>query len=249
MSGESLYACAFEPKGSPDALPDRLTIPQLAELRATSDDGFDHDLFKRLKSRMEVQAGTGRLRTVEVDEWDWTGEWRVRRAKDRGSRGYAPDEPIEQEWVFIRPLSGGGVPPDAVKVMVSRKAVYVARDAARALHGVDPEAWGEGSLTWARIALAAVPQFASGSAIPADSSEVLTTAQAIEYVASLGYALVAVQAKFDHVSDNAWLMEAKVPGRRGGYYKDRLAIAFRKSGLAKQPGAARRDGLRVLTAS
>lgn len=210
MQPPSLFARAFLPASDPLALPDALTLQQLAWLRASSDEGLDHDLYERLCKRLPSQAARG-LCTVE------------RRATEVPSGCYLVTRTVDDDWGqsktetrLVQCLSGGP-PKGATKHFIKGPDELCAtREEAQALFKADPENWGEGALSWAGIEVAA----SAGEGGRALDRELSSTALQTELFGG-GRGTIRDAAGQDirwrNVLENKSLVEkAKVPGKKAG---------------------------------
>ena len=143
MSVPTLYDRATAAPSFLEPLPDELTIPQLAELRASSLDGLNHELFVRLMDRMEAQRRRGQLQVVGRPlEKPPTGDYIGAREVRRSAFGPIEKETIVQRWPM------GGAPAGAVPRTETVEVHYVTRAAATALHALDSTDWGNGVRAW-----------------------------------------------------------------------------------------------------
>lgn len=210
MQLPSLFAQAFLPASDPLALPDALTLQQLALLRASSDEGLDHDLYERLLKRLPSQAERG-LFTVERRATEVpSGCYLVTRTVDDGWRQ------SETETCLVQCLSGGP-PKGATKHFIKGPdELVITKIAAQALFKVDPENWREGALSWAGIEVVA----SAGEGGRALDRELSSTALRTELFGG-GRGTIRDAAGRDiewrNVLENKTLVEkAKVPGKKAG---------------------------------
>ena len=142
----TVYERAFLPEGAEDCLPDRLTIDELAYLRAGYFGGVDHSLYEELKARMNSMVRAGLLALEDRTEPVTTlGGWIV-RGPFKGSEGleFQPSEgtisthgsgPISEEY------------EQEINVEVKTHRV-VTRESAVALRVLDPKDWSDGFDLW-----------------------------------------------------------------------------------------------------
>lgn len=212
MSGPSLYESAFAPKDSPHVLPREMLLGTLAQLRATSPDGFDHPLFEKLLNRMTTQAHLGQLPTITRPKEEWTGVYLCTRAFDPerdsplGARG-----PIQ-----YRLETGGAAPPEgAVKEMRPLPPdVYVTPEGAAELFVRESSNWSDASQAWAGVVSRRTVGTGPSNSIPTvDSSRCGQQSQKKRAIEHLSQTYENVQSIFDHPARHPWLAQARGDGR------------------------------------
>jgi hypothetical protein len=142
----TLHAAAF--KGE---LGETLTFAGLSELRASSFEGLDRDLYSRLLAGTEGRIAAGLVQCTTITVQRSTGDWIERRPydPDRDSsldRGKVITHIVSNLSGSQKPKAppGGSIEPAYESITELR----FTREQARQLYAVDPENWGEGALKW-----------------------------------------------------------------------------------------------------
>lgn len=225
---KSLFERAYLDESHQEALPDCLTLPELARLRVSSLDGDGSpDAFTAALTRLERQAAIGVFQTETRVTPKWSGSY------------------IKTETVEDGPLSARGTTREViytsnleVKVMVRHMVDHseevITKAQARALFEADQAQWGDGARKW--LSGGKVEAFdlqarldATGVPMTADEAQALMVdvCKPDALVASLvdaGFNESKIKPAFGKkTSDFPWLGIARQA--RGKYYRP-LVIRF-----------------------
>lgn len=213
----TIFERAYLPECDINTLPECLTLQELAELRASTLDGFSRETYLRLLERQSNQVKAGALAIQPRITEHWTGNHTREELIEDG-----PAEHRGKVRTVVFTVSSGPAPGGTVKQFVSVSEQVVSREHASQLFRADPEAWGGGAVKWcgAKVATSVDIPFSPGG-VELLKVRPMKSAEAIRELESLGFLSNELEQAINK-KPKPWSISAKVPDRHGYYYFDLL---------------------------